>query len=138
MEKAHCLIHSADSDRIGELGLNLSGQWSEYRDRIVAISSIDTHKFMRRLEQAGMSPDLAEVQAEVLSEAFTVNMEDLVNKEFLESRLDARFAAQKFYIDTRIAELNARVDANFRIENWILGVIVVAVILPYLGRMLAL
>ncbi|GAB5501266.1 MAG: hypothetical protein PsegKO_35770 [Pseudohongiellaceae bacterium] len=104
----------------------------------MAISTIDTHKFVRRLEKAGMSLDLAEVQAEVLNEAFTVNLESLVTKDYFESRLETRFAKQKSYIDSSISELAARVDANFRIQNWILGVVTAAVILPYLERLLAL
>lgn len=31
----------------------------EYKERIMPISSIDTHKFVRRLEQAGMPVELA-------------------------------------------------------------------------------
>jgi len=170
----------------------------------MAVSSIDTHKFVRRLEQAGMPLALAEVQAEVFNEAFAVNLESLVTKEFLESKLDARFSEQKFsidarfaeqqsyvdarfseqqsyvdarfaeqqsyvdarfaeqqsqfearfaeqkaYIDSRVAELLShidtgdaklaeRVDANFRLQNWMLGFIVLVLILPYLERVLLL
>jgi len=75
--------------------------------------TFDTHRFVRRLEQAGMSLELAEVQAEVLTEAFNVNLESLVTKEFLESRLDSRFAEQDARIDTRFAEQDARIDTRF-------------------------
>ena len=57
----------------------------------MAVTAIEPYKFIRRLEQAGMPVEHAEIQAEVLSEAFTVNFEELVNKEFLA----VRFAAQK-------------------------------------------
>jgi len=79
----------------------------------MAISTIDTHKFVRRLEKAGMSPELAEVQAEVLNEAFTVNLEYLVTKDYFESRSDTRFAGQKSYMDTRFAEQKSYMDTRF-------------------------
>ena len=89
-------------------------------------------------EQAGVPLEQAEVQAEVLTEAFTVNLESLVTKEFLQSRMDARFAEQKSYIDTRFAEQNAKTDSMFRFFMWTQAVILTAVILPYLERLLAL
>ncbi len=119
----------------------------------MAISTIDTHKFVRRLEQAGMPLELAEVQAEVLNEAFTVNLESLVTKDYFESRSDTRFAEQKSYIDTRFAEQNAyidtrfaeiearlggKIDSNQRVFSVTQTIIIAAVILPYLERLLAL
>ncbi len=83
----------------------------------MAISTIDTHKFVRRLEKAGMSLDLAEVQAEVLNEAFTVNLESLVTKDYFESRSDTRFAEQKSYMDTRFAEQKSYMDTRFAQQN---------------------
>ena len=56
----------------------------------MAISTFDTHKFVRRLEEAGVPLAQAEVQAEVLTEAFNVNLESLVTKDFSA----ARFAEQ--------------------------------------------
>jgi len=75
----------------------------------MAISTFDTHKFVRRLEEAGMPLKLAEVQAEVLTEAFNVNLDSLVTKDFLA----ARFAEQKAFIDTRFAEQEARWENRF-------------------------
>ncbi|MBT8148146.1 MAG: CCDC90 family protein, partial [Gammaproteobacteria bacterium] len=90
--------------------------------------------FVRRLEQAGMPTEQAEVQAEALTEAFAVNMESLVTKDFLA----ARFAEQDARIDTRIAELKGKVDSNQRIFVWTQAIIMAAVILPYLERLMAL
>ena len=56
----------------------------------MAVTAFDTYKFIRRLEQAGMPVEQAEVQAEVLMEAFTVNLEALVTKVYL----NPRFAEQ--------------------------------------------
>jgi len=111
----------------------------------MAITTFDTHKFVRRLEEAGMPLKLAEVQAEVLTEAFNVNLESLVTKDFLA----ARFAEQKAYLDTRLSEqdvrwdkrfahLEAKVDSNHRFFMWTQAIVVAAVILPYLERLMAL
>ena len=96
----------------------------------MAITTFDTHKFVRRLEKAGMKLELAEVQAEVLTEAFNVNLESLVTKDFLA----ARFAEQ----NTRFAQLEGKIDSNHRVFVWTQAIIVAAVLLPYLERLLAL
>ncbi len=88
----------------------------------MAITTFDTLKFVRRLEQAGVPTGQAEVQAEVLTEAFNVNLEELVTKDFLEARL---------------AEQTAKIDANFRILLWMIGIVQAFVIFPYLERLIS-
>ena len=104
----------------------------------MAITTFDTHKYVRRLEQAGMKLELAEIQAEVLTEAFNVNLESLVTKDYLESQLTARFAEQDARFDTRIAQLEGKIDSNHRVFLWTQAIIVAAVLLPYFERLLAL
>ena len=99
----------------------------------MAISTFDTLKFVRRLEAAGVPAEQAEVQAEVLTEAFNVNLDALVTKDILASR----FAEQSASIDTRFAEQNAKIDSNHRIFVWTQAIIMAAVILPYLEKILA-
>lgn len=106
----------------------------------MAISTFDTLKFVRRLEAAGVPAEQAEVQAGVLTEAFNVNLDALVTKDFLA----ARFAEQNASIDTRFAEQNAKfaeqnakIDSNHRIFVWTQAIIMAAVILPYLEKILA-
>ena len=99
----------------------------------MAISTFDTLKFVRRLQAAGVPAQQAEVQAEVLTEAFNVNLDALVTKDYLA----ARFAEQNASIDTRFAEQNAKIDSNHRIFVWSQAVIMAAVILPLLERLLA-
>lgn len=98
------------------------------------ISTFDTLKYVRRLEQAGMTPELAEVQAEVLTEAFKVNLEDLVTKDYLSAQL----AVLESRMDTRFAEMKADFDSKFRTLYVMFSIIMAAVILPYLERILAL
>lgn len=89
------------------------------------------------------------MQAEVLTEAFNVNLESLVTKDYFESRLsarfaeqdarvDVRFAEQKAYMDTRFVHLEAKIGSNFRLFTWTQAIVMAAVILPYLERLLVL
>ncbi len=120
------------------------------------ITTFDTHKYVRRLEAAGVPLNQAEIQAEVLTEAFNVNLESLVTKDYQSARfaeqkayIDCLFAEMKAYIDIRIAEqdmrwekrfvqLEAKVDSNHRVFIWTQAIIMAAVILPYLERLMAL
>ena len=118
----------------------------------MAITTFDTHKFVRRLEQAGVPLEQAEVQAEVLTEAFNVNLESLVTKDYLAARfaeqnaaIDTRFVEQQAYIgtkfeqvNTRFAEQDAKINANFRILLWMVGIVQAFVILPYVERLLSI
>ena len=110
----------------------------------MGITTFDTLKFVRRLEEVGVPSGQAEVQAEVLTEAFQVNLEELVTKDYLESRLDVRFAEQRAYIDTRFAEERAHKDSqfaevrgNFRTLYWMNGLIILVTVAPALQRMLS-
>jgi len=115
----------------------------------MAITTFDTHKFVRRLEDAGMKLELAEVQAEVLTEAFNVNLDALVTKDHLAARfaeqnasIDARFAEQDARVDTQFAQLEAKlegkIDSNHRVFVWTQAIVVTAVLLPYFERLIAL
>jgi len=92
----------------------------------MALSTFDTLQFVRTLEQAGVSTEQAEAQAEVLTEAFNVNMESPVTKDYLESQLTARFA-----------ELKADFDVKFRVLTVMVGIVMAAVVLPLFGRITA-
>ena len=89
----------------------------------MAISTFDTLKFVRRLEKAGVPTEQAEVQAEVLTEAFNVNLEELVTKDYLA----ARFAEQK-----------ADFDVKLRVLTVMMGIVLAAVVLPLLERLVLL
>jgi hypothetical protein len=88
------------------------------------ITTFDTLKFVRRLEEAGVSSHQAEVQAEVLTEAFNVNLDSLVTKEHLAARfaefggtVDKQFAGHKSYMDKRFADQTAYIDKQFADQN---------------------
>ena len=63
-----------------------------------------------------------------------MNLDALVIKDYMA----ARFAEQTASIDTRFAEQDAKMNANFRILLWMIGIVQAFVILPYLERLLAL
>ena len=64
---------------------------AKFTGSVLWLTTLDTLKFVRRLEQVGVPSEQAEAQAEVLTEAFNVNLEELVTKDYLA----ARFAEQK-------------------------------------------
>lgn len=119
----------------------------------MAITTFDTLEFVRKLERVGVPSEQAEVQAQVLTEALNVNLESLVTKEFLESRLDARFAEQNAHIDirfaelksgldtrldTRIAELKSEFETRLQVQTALLGIILLSVVIQLLERLFTL
>ena len=83
--------------------------------------AFDTLKFVRRLTDAGIPQQQAEAQAEVMSEAFVFNMDSLVTRDYLDARLDARFAQQDARLDVRFAEQDARIDSGFAEQKVLMG-----------------
>jgi hypothetical protein len=71
--------------------------------------AFDTLKCARRLKDVGYTDQQAEVQAEIMAEAFVFNMDALVTKDYL----DARFAEQEARIDSKFSEQDARIDGRF-------------------------
>ena len=86
----------------------------------MAAVTFDTLKCARRLMAAGMSEELAAAQAEVMAEAFVMNVDNLVTKDYLEvclkglgDRLEARLDEhdRRFEaIDARFDKIDARLD----------------------------
>ena len=80
----------------------------------------DTLKYTRRLMEAGVPKQQAEVQAETMAEAFVFNVDALVTRDYLDARLgeqdariEQRFTEQDARIDQRFTELGANVDQRF-------------------------
>jgi len=63
----------------------------------------------------------AEAQAEVMAETFVYNMDSLVTTDYLDARLDARFAEQDARIDARFTEQDKRIDARFTEQDARIG-----------------
>ncbi|MGB5734806.1 MAG: DUF1640 domain-containing protein [Thiohalocapsa sp.] len=76
--------------------------------------TFDTHKFIRKLEQAGFDPKQAEAVADAFKEA--QGEAEIATKrdiERLEAKLDTRFE---------------RIDGELRLNRWILGLMLAGVV----------
>lgn len=117
--------------------------------------AFDTLRYARRLKEAGVPEPQAEVQAELMAEAFGFYADNLLTKDrftevlngrFAEqdARLEARFVEQEAKIDTHFAQQDAKFDGRFAkleriqlLHAWMLGLTFAAVVLPQLRASLA-
>lgn len=88
--------------------------------------AFDTLEYSRRLKAVGVPDEQAEVQAELMGQAFGYYVGELVTKEYFTATLDARFAQQEAKIDTQFAEIRAQL----RMHNWIFAMLAAAILLP--------
>ncbi|UUM21819.1 CCDC90 family protein [Mycoavidus sp. SF9855] len=77
----------------------------ELRNLVMAIAIFDTLKFSKRLKEAGVPSAQAEAEAEVLSEIFAVNLQELPAKEDLH--------AVKEELRHEISDLRKDMDLKF-------------------------
>jgi hypothetical protein len=91
----------------------------------------DTLRYARRLKDVGVAEDQAEVQAELMAEAFGFYVDNLVTKDDLDATLDARFAQQGRRIDARFAQ----VEGTQRLHSALLAIIAAAVLIPQLSAL---
>lgn len=125
----------------------------------MAAVAFDTLKCARRLKAAGYTDKQAEVQAEIMAEAFVFNMDALVTKDYLdarfaeqEARIDSKFSEQDARIDGRFSEQDARIDSKFahidvqfaeikgqfRLVYWMLAVVIASTVIPQVSALLLL
>jgi hypothetical protein len=105
----------------------------------------DTLKFARKLKEAGVPNEQAEAQAEVLGEAFLYNLDQIVTRDYMDPRLE-RIEARMDGIDGRLDGIEARlntfdqrfikIDGQFRLMYWMLGMIIVVNVMPILTNLL--
>ncbi|MEP4149523.1 MAG: hypothetical protein ABJL54_20055 [Halioglobus sp.] len=94
----------------------------------MAAIAFDTLKFARRLIEVGVSDRQAEVQAELMAEAFVFNMDSVVTKDYL----DARLAEQDAKFDARFAILESKIN----LHSWMLAIIAASTVIPAITRIL--
>jgi hypothetical protein len=135
--------------------------------------AFDSLRFARRLREAGVPEPQADVQAELMAEAFGFYADNILTRDYFEARLDARFVEQDAKLDKRFADIDKRFaeqeakfdkrfleqdakfdkrlseqDAKFEgrfsqlektlsVHTWMLGIIVVALVVPQLQAWLA-
>lgn len=83
----------------------------------MATLAFDSLRYARRLKEVGVPQEQAEVQAELMADTFGFYVENLVTKEYLESR----FAEQDARIDSRFAEMEQRFDEKLSLLRVKLG-----------------
>lgn len=86
----------------------------------MATLAFDTLKYSRKLKEVGVPDNQAEVQAEMMAEAFGFYADNLVTNPSLDSRLgkqeariDTRFAEQDTRLEKRFAEQDALIEKRF-------------------------
>ncbi|RLA44042.1 MAG: DUF1640 domain-containing protein [Gammaproteobacteria bacterium] len=99
----------------------------------MAAVAFDTLKCARRLKDVGYTDQQAEVQAEIMAEAFVFNIDALVTKDYLDARLDARFAEQNAHIEVQFAEIKGQ----FRLVYWMLAVVIASTVIPQVNALLS-
>jgi hypothetical protein len=103
----------------------------------MAAIAFDTLAYVRRIVAAGVPREQAEAQADAMKEAFVHNVDVLVTRDYLDTRItefetrveanmDRRFTAMEINVDKRFGamdkrfvEMDARMDirfADFRLE----------------------
>jgi hypothetical protein len=70
----------------------------------------------------------AEVQAELMAEAFVFNTDSVVTKDYL----DARLAEQDAKFDARFAILESKIN----LHSWMLAIIAASTVIPAITRIL--
>ncbi|MEQ9530382.1 MAG: hypothetical protein RLN59_00580 [Haliea sp.] len=82
----------------------------------LATLAFDSLKYARRLKDAGVPESQAEVQAELMAEAFGFYADNIVTKEYLDIALRAAFAEQDATFEKRFAAIDQRfasIDQRF-------------------------
>ena len=113
--------------------------------------AFDTLRYARRLKEAGVPESQAEVQAELMAEAFGFYADNLLTKDHFTEVLNARFAEQDARMDARFVGQDAKFEARFveidarfarqdkvlLLHSWMLGLIMLALVVPQLQDWLA-
>ena len=98
----------------------------------MAVVSFDPLEYAEQLEAAGMPRAQAQVVAKGLTTMFIHNFDELVTKDYL----NTRFSEFESRMDLRFAEVESRMDVRFARVNLILGILLVGIIIPNLQAVL--
>jgi hypothetical protein len=75
--------------------------------------AFDTLRYARRLKEAGVPEPQAEVQAELMAEAFGFYADNLLTKDHFTEVLNARFAEQEAKFEARFAQMDGKFEQRF-------------------------
>ena len=105
----------------------------------MAAIAFDTLKYARKLKEAGVPEQQAEAQAEGMAEAFLIDTEALVTRDYLDARLEASLAALETRVDRQFSDVFrrfARIDGQFKLVYWMLALIMASTVIPALHSLL--
>lgn len=75
--------------------------------------AFDSLQYARRLRAAGVPEQQAEVQAELMAEAFGFYADNIVTRDYLDATLRASFAQQDTHLEVRLADQALRFAHSF-------------------------
>jgi hypothetical protein len=75
--------------------------------------AFDSLQYARRLRAAGVPEQQAEVQAELMAEAFGFYADNIVTRDYLDATLRAGFAEHGAAVDARFSEQKLRFSSQF-------------------------
>ncbi|MAC34775.1 MAG: hypothetical protein CME38_14405 [Haliea sp.] len=114
----------------------------------MATLAFDSLRYARRLRDVGVPEPQADVQAELMAEAFGFYADNILTRDYfeavLEARLSARFAEQDAKFDKRFSEIDrsfveqdtkfesrfSKVEKTQFLHTWMLGIIFIVVVVP--------
>ena len=73
----------------------------------------DTLGYVKQLTSAGVDPQVAEIHAMTMANAFGMYIDNVVTTEYLDATLDKRFAEFDLRMERRFAEQNSKFDRRF-------------------------
>ena len=73
----------------------------------------DTLGYVKQLTSAGVDPQVAEIHAMTMANAFGMYIDNLVTTDYLDATLDKRFAEFDLRMERRFAEQNSKFDRRF-------------------------
>jgi len=115
----------------------------------------DTLGYVKQLTSAGVDPQVAEIHAMTMANAFGMYIDNVVTTEYLDATLDKRFAEFDLRMERRFAEQDSKFERGFaeqdakfeqgfshiegdlKVLKWGQAILVAAVLLPQLAALLA-
>ena len=73
----------------------------------------DTLGYVKQLTSAGVDPQVAEIHAMTMANAFGMYIDNVVTTDYLDATLDKRFAEFDLRMERRFAEQNSKFDRRF-------------------------
>jgi fructosamine-3-kinase len=77
----------------------------------------DTLGYVKQLTSAGVDPQVAEIHAMTMANAFGMYIDNVVTTEYLDATLDKRFAEFDLRMERRFAEQDSKVERRFREQD---------------------